>query len=124
MNEDIEAKIKERGQKLIDRFYLGDLESKRDLQLNAIVYDLRYQYPTGVTTFSSCANDDCNNSARGGRLCPDCLVDCLSALTGKPAMAQRLKHLTEESRTLVAQMGKESLNTTDDARGMSKKQET
>lgn len=49
-----------------------------------LIYDLRRQYPRGVTTWSSCANE-CGNSARGGATCADYLEISLSAYIGSEA---------------------------------------
>ena len=51
-------------------------------QVEALISEIRYQFPLGVTTFSQCCNNECDNSARGGRKCVSCLEYDLSFLVG------------------------------------------
>ena len=48
-----------------------------------LVSDIWYQHPFWPSTFSECANDGCQESARGGRKCKKCLQKQLSALTSE-----------------------------------------
>ena len=41
------------------------------------------QHPFWPSTFSECANDGCQESARGGRECKECLKKQLSALNSE-----------------------------------------
>lgn len=53
------------------------------------LYDARaalwYAHPGGVTTSGPCSQKDCANSARGGRLCPECAEAALAAIIGERA---------------------------------------
>lgn len=46
-----------------------------------IMNDIHKQFPLWPVTYSTCYNDDCEKSSRGGRRCLDCLQDELAALT-------------------------------------------
>lgn len=45
------------------------------------IWWLKKQYPVGVTTFGPCANG-CGMSARGGRVCAECLTKELEKVVG------------------------------------------
>ena len=51
-------------------------------QVESLISEIRYQFPLGVTTFSECCNEGCDNSSRGGRQCISCLEYDLSLLVG------------------------------------------
>ena len=55
--------------------------SKR-LEMSNLLYELRYQLMHGAHTFSACSREGCDNSARGGRACPDCLEGDIDRLLG------------------------------------------
>ena len=46
---------------------------KIQYKLSTFLYELRNQYPSGVTTMGPCSSG-CGNSARGGYTCKDCLT--------------------------------------------------
>ena len=52
-------------------------------RISNLVSDIWYQHPFWPSTFSECANDGCQESARGGRECKECLKKQLSALTSE-----------------------------------------
>jgi len=51
--------------------------SKRN-RIAELLWELRRQYPSGVSTWSNCKQ--CAKPARGGGVCKDCLVNELKAL--------------------------------------------
>ena len=55
--------------------------------LHKLISDLRYQYPTGVTTYTPCANG-CGRSARGGLTCSQCLEAELAKHIGSAETAE------------------------------------
>lgn len=52
-------------------------------KLSTLFYDIKYQFPTGCTTFGPCQR--CNKSARGGRVCESCLEADLAKAVGEKA---------------------------------------
>lgn len=49
--------------------------------VDQLIYDIQYQFPLWPSTYSTCQRDGCEKSARGGRVCLDCLEADLAALT-------------------------------------------
>jgi len=54
------------------------------------LHGLRSNYPTGVTTWSKCSTDGCDNSARGGGYCAHCWEDKIAKITGDAKLANEL----------------------------------
>lgn len=52
-------------------------------EIERLIREIRYQHPLGVTTWSACSAEGCDNSARGGRRCVDCLHAELEAQVGR-----------------------------------------
>jgi hypothetical protein len=44
-----------------------------------LLYDLKYQHPTGITTWASCSRPHCKHPARGGATCVHCVTEDLVA---------------------------------------------
>ena len=69
-----------------------------------IMSDIWYQHPFWPSTFSECANNGCQESARGGRECKECLKKQLSALTSEESATkfyQLLANVRECEHELV-----------------------
>lgn len=90
---------------ILDTRYPEHQTQDKSRTLDRIISDLWYQYPTGVTTFSKCADRGCRNTARGGALCPECVEDALAELVG-PTLAsiyaQTVLECVESRRALHA----------------------
>lgn len=56
-------------------------------RVRQLLFDIQYQFPNGITTFSLCCNG-CDNAARGGGECDKCLTDQLGEIIGND-LAQR-----------------------------------
>ena len=54
-----------------------------------LLYNLQYQFPSGVTTFSACDNE-CGEGARGGRECPGCITRELAEYVGSDLARRHL----------------------------------
>lgn len=67
---------------LLDKWYPEHQTQTKVRALERIIADLWYQYPQWPSTFSGCTNDDCQNLARGGALCPPCVSEALAELVG------------------------------------------
>lgn len=50
-------------------------------EVKTLLYEMQYQFPGGISTFSACENH-CGEGARGGRMCPDCITKELGKLVG------------------------------------------
>ena len=66
----------------LDKWFPKHREHERSSTLELLISDLWRQFPAWPSTFSACAHDDCDNRARGGALCPDCLTGALAELVG------------------------------------------
>ncbi len=64
-------------------------------KMQAALYDLRYQHPSGVTTHSVCSRG-CGHSARGGGVCRSCLLEDLKQLGVGPAFIGTLQIAHED----------------------------
>ena len=71
-----------------------------------LIREIRYQHPLGVTTWSACSTEVCDNSARGGRRCVDCLHADLSAIVG-PVEAGTFVSATRQAHHSAARMLRE-----------------
>lgn len=63
--------------------------SKR-VELTRIMGDLCYQHSLGVHTYSPCPHTGCENIARGGHPCSDCLEAEIDELVGIDGVGERL----------------------------------
>lgn len=72
----------------LDTWFPDHESQPRERTLNQLLHDIGYQFPGGVTTFSGCANGACDNMARGGHLCVECLEKCLAELVGRDLAAE------------------------------------
>lgn len=88
----------------LQRLYLDPADGDKTVAFNRLTYDLRRQFPEWPSTFSPCVVHGCTDAARGGGLCSECLRDCLSELTGQPALATRLHDALETARDTTADM--------------------
>ncbi len=71
--------------------------------IHAALYALRYQYPTGVTTFSPCIR--CKQPSRGGRTCKPCLAIELTVNWKVPAeLVSRLMAAHEKARDAICEL--------------------
>lgn len=52
------------------------------MEMHRLLGDLRYQLAPGAHTYSRCSRESCDNGARGGRVCADCLELEIDALLG------------------------------------------
>lgn len=94
----------------LQRLYLDTADGNKARAFERLVYDLRRQFPDGPSTFSPCGVHGCTLLARGGGLCSDCLRECLSELTGQPALANRLHDALETARDTTVSL-RESFDT-------------
>lgn len=88
----------------LQRLYLDTADGNKPLAFERLVYDLRRQFPDHNSTFSACVIHGCTDRARGGGLCSDCLRECLSELTGQPALANRLHDALETARDTTVEL--------------------
>ena len=56
------------------------MKDSKQQEIYTLCWSIRYQYPTGATTMGDCSNK-CGDSARGAKVCADCLVEELAELT-------------------------------------------
>lgn len=88
----------------LQRLYLDLSDGGKDRAFERLIYDLRRQFPDWPSTFGPCVIHGCTLRARGGGLCSECLRDCLSELTGQPALATRLHDALETARDTTASL--------------------
>ena len=73
---------------LLDKWYQNHAQVTKTQLLERLISDLWYQYPAWPSTFSGCANGLCDNAARGGALCPQCVTGALAELVGEARAAK------------------------------------
>lgn len=71
----------------LDKWYRNHASLTKTQVLERLIADLWYQYPTWPSTFSGCAGG-CGNPARGGALCPQCVMNALAELVGERLAAK------------------------------------
>lgn len=72
------------------------MKSQR-LEAGQIIADLRHQLASGVHTWSECSRK-CGNSARGGRICLECLSEKLEKIVGLTLTFRFTQSLIETER--------------------------
>jgi hypothetical protein len=91
----------------LHQYYRRHKQNKRST-FESIIHDLWRAHPEWDSTYSKCCVDGCDKPARGGYLCPDCLVECLGELTGSPdaaeAMRKSIVMMRESKRSLMGMM--------------------
>lgn len=66
----------------LDTWYPNHASLTKTQVLERLIADLWYQYPQWPSTFSKCVDGGCQNMARGGALCPQCVTNALAELAG------------------------------------------
>lgn len=59
-----------------------------------LLHELRRNYGHFVCTMGSCSTDGCDNPARGGGTCPNCIEDEMAELIGDRYIAGSIHHHT------------------------------
>ncbi len=62
-----------------------------------ILHEMRRNYNHSVCTMGSCHNEGCDNPARGGGTCPDCLEGEMAELLGDNPKASSIHYHTRQA---------------------------
>ena len=82
--------------------------------LRQIMSDLWHQHPQMPSTFSQCSMPGCRHSARGGRVCSECLLKSLERLIGNRELAAEYLDSIRKIRILERDMMSELEGLRDD----------